>query len=122
MAPVALVVEEDSEQRELASALLEESALDVITCESGEAALAVMQRRNGVVLIFADVRLAGMIDGVDLARLVAHHWPATKVIVTGAPGDRTDGLPVDAAYMHKPWRAIDVLNAAQHVLPRGAAA
>ena len=122
MAPVALIVEEDNELRELASALLEESALDVITCESGEAALSVMQRRNEIVLLFADVRLAGLIDGVDLARLVAHHWPDIKVIVTGASGDRIDGLPVDAAYMRKPWRALDVLNAAQQVLPRRAAA
>src|SRR5262249_61205912 len=51
---VALVVEEDAELRSMASALLAESALDVITCESAEAALSVMQRRSDdVALVFA---------------------------------------------------------------------
>jgi DNA-binding NtrC family response regulator len=119
IAPVALVVEEDAELRQLAAALLEESALDVIACESAEAALSVMQRRSGrIALIFADVRLAGLIDGVDLACLVKVHWPDTKVIVTGAPGDRVDRLPDGAAYMEKPWRGLDVLIAAEPVLSR----
>src|SRR5262245_30436425 len=122
-APVALVVEEDAEQRQLASALLEESALDVITCASAEAALSVMQRRSGeIALVFANVRLPGLIDGVGLACMVASRWPATKVIVTGEPHDRVDGLPIDAAYMPKPWRGLDVLMAAEQVLPREATA
>jgi DNA-binding NtrC family response regulator len=117
-APVALIVEEDPELRRLASALLEESALDVIACESAEAALSVMQRRNGrVVLVFADVDLAGLIDGVDLARLVTMRWPGTKVIVTGASRARADRLPRDTAYVQKPWRGLDVLIAAEQVLP-----
>src|SRR5689334_18643000 len=121
--PVALIVEEDAELRQLASTLLAESALDVITCESAEAALSVMQRRSGgIVLVFSEVRLPGLIDGVDLARLVAAHWPDTKVIVTGEPNDRIDGLPTAAAYVPKPWRALDVLVAAERVLPRQAAA
>ena len=119
---VALVVEEDAELRTIASALLAESALDVITCESGEAALSVMQRRSDdVALVFAEVRLPGLIDGMDLARMVTVHWPDTKVIVTGDPGEPTDRLPDDIAYMEKPWRALDVLMAAEQVLPRAAA-
>src|SRR5262245_63477557 len=85
--PVALIVAVDAELRQLVSALLEESALDVIACESAEAALSVMQRRKGVVLVFANVQLPGLIDGVDLARLVDMHWPETKVIVTGGADD-----------------------------------
>lgn len=121
--PVALIVEEDAELRQLASTLLAESALDVITCESAEAALSVMQRRSdGIVLVFSGVRLPGLIDGVDLARLVAVHWPDIKVIVTGEADDRIDRLPTAAAYMPKPWRALDVLIAAEQVLPRQVAA
>jgi len=120
-APVAVIVEEDAELRQLASALLEESALDVIACESAEAALSVMQRRSGkIALVFAEVRLPGLIDGVDLARLVNTHWPDTKVIVTGDPGASIDRLPTDIAYMEKPWRALDVLIAAEQVLPSAA--
>jgi len=115
--PVALIVEVDPELRQLASTLLAASALDVIACESAEAALSVMQRRDGIVLVFAGVQLPGLIDGVDLARLVDLHWPDTKVIVTGDADDCVGHLPRDAAYVPKPWRALDVLIAAEPVLP-----
>jgi len=59
-ASVALVVEDDAEIRHLAAALLEESELRVIECESAEAALSVMQRlESGIALLFVDIRLPG---------------------------------------------------------------
>jgi DNA-binding NtrC family response regulator len=116
----ALIVEDEPSVRELASALLEESELHVIECESAEAALSVMQRRgDSVALCFIDIRLPGLIDGIDLARLVETHWPQVTVIVTsGDPGQRLDGLPKSAVYMQKPWRALDLLIAAEQVLSR----
>lgn len=118
--PAALIVEDEPSVRELASALLEESELHVIECESAEAALSVLQRRGDTVaLCFIDIRLPGLIDGIDLARLIESYWPHVTVIVTsGDPGGRLDGLPKSAVYMQKPWRALDVLIAAERVLTR----
>jgi DNA-binding NtrC family response regulator len=116
--PLALIVEDDADQRHLAAALIEETDLDVLECESAEAALSVMQRcGERILLVLVDIRLPGIIDGVDLARAVGRHWPHTKVIVTsGDPGDRLGSLPKEAAYMDKPWRALDVLIVAEEVL------
>jgi len=121
-APVALVVEDDDDVRQLASVLLEETELRVVECESAEAALSVLHRLDGAVaLIFIDIRLPGLIDGVDLARLVRAHWPQVDVIVTsGDPGDRIERLPDGVVYLQKPWRALDVLIAAERALPRAA--
>jgi CheY-like chemotaxis protein len=123
-APLALVVEDHAEIRQLAAALFEESEFSVIECESAEAAVSVMQSLGArTALIFIDVRLPGMIDGIDLARVVRTHWPHVEVIVTsGDPGDRLAHLPDGATYMPKPWRALDVLIAAERVLPRHVAA
>ena len=123
-ASTALVVEDDAENRQLAAALLEESELRVIECESAEAALSVMQRMGpSIALVFVDIRLPGLIDGLDLAVLVRTHWPHVNVIVTsGEPGDHLARLPDGAAYMPKPWRALDILIAAERSLPRRAAA
>jgi DNA-binding NtrC family response regulator len=108
---LALVVEDDSHLRSLAVALLSETDLTVVEAESAEAALSFMQHRGGeVALVFADVRLAGLMDGVDLARVVAKLWPCTRVVVTsGYGGDRLKRLPPTATYMPKPWRGLDVL-------------
>jgi DNA-binding response OmpR family regulator len=123
-ASVALVVEDDSEIRHLAAALLEESELKVIECESAEAALSVMQRLGpSIALAFVDIRLPGLIDGLDLACLVRTHWPHVNVIVTsGEPGDHLARLPEGASYMPKPWRALDILIAAERSLPRAVGA
>jgi CheY-like chemotaxis protein len=74
-----LIVEDDAELRSLTVALLEDGELDTIECESAEAALATMLiRGRDVAMIFADVRLRGVMDGIDLAREVKMRWPCLR--------------------------------------------
>jgi CheY-like chemotaxis protein len=114
--PVALVVEDDAAIRNLATAVLEETDLDVIACESAEAAISVLEHSGvTVALLFADVRLPGAMDGVALARAVGRRWPDVRVVVTsGYDESRNDSLPREAVYLQKPWRALDVLVQAEH--------
>lgn len=108
---IALVVEDDPDIRELAAALLEETEFDVVEVESAEAALDCLQERGGeVAMIFADIRLAGMMDGVQLARAACTLWPTIRIVLTsGAGSDRLDELPDCVTFMPKPWRGLDVL-------------
>jgi len=47
-----------------------------------------------VAMIFADVRLRGVMDGIDLAREVKMRWPLLPVILTsGQPRDRRRRTP-----------------------------
>ena len=110
-----LIVEDDTELRQLTAALLEESELDIIECESAEAALATMlMRGQDVSMIFADLRLPGVMDGVDLAREVKMRWPHLTVVLTsGNAGDRLSHLPAGVQYMPKPWQPLNVLLAAE---------
>lgn len=113
--PVALVVEEDDAVRNLATAVLEETDLEVIACSSAEAAISVLERPGvNVALLFADVGLEGQMDGAALARTVAKRWPNVRMVVTsGGTGDRNVSLPRQAVFMPKPWRALDVLVQAE---------
>ncbi|WP_091863297.1 response regulator [Methylobacterium brachiatum] len=111
---LALVVEDDPQIRALAETLLEETELDVVGCDSAEAALAVLQARGGdVALVFADVRLAGEMDGLQLARAVATLWPRARLVVTSGHGIRRPELPSEAVFIAKPWRPFDVLVEAE---------
>jgi CheY-like chemotaxis protein len=112
---MALIVEDDADLRTLSATLLEESELDTIECESAEAALATMLLRGqDVAMIFADIRLPGVMDGVDLAREVKLRWPHLTVVLTsGNPGGRLDQLPHGVQYMPKPWQPLNVLMAAE---------
>ena len=115
---LALIVEDDPDVRALAAVLLEETPLDVVEVESAEAALGCLQERGGeVAMMFADVRLPGEMDGVQLARAACKLWPTVRVVLTsGDPGAGADDLPESVTFMPKPWRGLDVLVQAEKAI------
>jgi DNA-binding NtrC family response regulator len=83
-----------------------------------DAALAIMLiGGREVAMIFADVRLLGVMDGVDLAWEVKLRWPLLPVILTsGHPLKLVDDLPPGVNYMPKPWQPLSLVVAAQEAL------
>jgi DNA-binding NtrC family response regulator len=108
---IALVVEADREERALVSTLLEESEMQVIECDSAEAALAVVERKGDqMAMVFTEVGLAGLMDGVELAQnLDAHHPEVSVVVISAERTRRVDDLPDNVVYLAAPWRPLDVL-------------
>lgn len=104
-----LVVEDDDTQRKLVCCVLEESELLIVECETADEALAVMERQGKhVAVLFTDVAVPGVRDGIDLAHEVAQRWPDTEIIVTsGRLPERA--LPGKAIFLPKPWRVRDLL-------------
>ena len=113
-----LIVEDDLDLRRLTTTLLEDEQLETIECESAEAALAIMlMRGRDIAMIFADVRLPGAMDGIDLAWEVRLRWPLLPVVLTsGHPCDRAGDLPAGVDYMPKPWRPLNLLIVAEEAL------
>jgi DNA-binding NtrC family response regulator len=108
----ALVVEDDVDQRELVSALLEECDMAVIQCESAESAEVVLERVGGdLSMIFTDLNLAGQMSGAELAEIAKGRFPDLTVIVTS--GSEAPALPAGAMFMQKPWRALEILREAE---------
>jgi CheY-like chemotaxis protein len=110
--PVALVVEEDDDQRAMAAILLEETELEVIECTTAEAALAAMETtaNDRIAMAFINVRLPGKMDGVEFAQIVKSERPEIEVIVTSRrPGKRIKDLPDGTVYMAKPWLPLELL-------------
>jgi len=114
---IALIVEDDQDLLELTAMLLQEGGFDTIECQSAEAALAVMLLRSqDVTMVFADIRLSGAMDGVDLACELKMRWPQLKIMLTsGNSGERLAHLPFGVEYMAKPWQPLNVLMAAERV-------
>ena len=112
---VVLIVEDDRELRKLVVDVFEETSLEIVECESAEAALAVMLiRGEEVVLILSDIRLSGAMDGVDFAREAKIRWPHLSIIVTsGNAGKRITQLPPGIIYMPKPWNPSVILKLAE---------
>jgi CheY-like chemotaxis protein len=112
---IALIVEDDHDLLQLTAMLLQESGFDTVECESAEAALAIMLLGGqDVTMVFADIRLSGVMDGVDLAHELKMRWPHLNIILSsGNVGERLAHLPPGVEYMAKPWRPLNVLMAAE---------
>ena len=111
----ALIVEDDPMQREMICLLLEESDVDVIECESAEAAELVLENTgDSVMLMMTGVHLAGNMTGVELAHIARKYHPAIGVIVTsGRPLPQE--LPDGAQFWSKPWAPLDVIREAERM-------
>ena len=109
----ALVVEDDPMQREMICLLLEESDMDVIECESAEAAELVLEEAGAsLVLMMTEVQLAGHKSGVDLAHVAKKFNPDMDVIVTSGIPLR-QALPDGTIFWRKPWAPLDVIREAE---------
>ncbi len=117
MRSVALVVDDDADERSLAAAILEETDLRVVETSSGEQALDYLRAGAGeVVFLFTATRLPCLMSGVDLARNVQSNWPWIRVIVTSGPSSgqhELSELPREVRGMPKPWNVLDVLIEAE---------
>lgn len=109
----ALVVEDDPMQREMICLLLEESEMDVIECESAEAAELVLEEAGAnLVMLMTDVNLAGHMNGVELAYVARKFNPDIDVIVTSGKPLR-QALPDGVKFWSKPWTPLDVIREAE---------
>jgi two-component system, cell cycle response regulator CpdR len=109
----ALIVEDDPMQREMICLLLEESDIDVIECESAEAAELVLEEAGAnLVMLMTDVQLAGLKSGVELAHAARKLNPDIDVIVTSGNPLRQK-LPDGAQFWPKPWAPLDVIREAE---------
>ena len=90
----AIVVEDDTIQRDMIALLLKEGHFDVIQCEDGEtAALAIKMRHQS--LLVTDVKLTGRMNGIELAQWALDCDPGVRVLVISGlapPSDLPDGV------------------------------
>jgi len=113
--PLALVVEDDDWQRAMLSTLIEESDMEVLECDSAEAAVSVLDRiGDSVCFLFTDVKLAGTMSGAALAAKAKDRFPHIDVVVTSS--SLPPELPGDAKFMPKPWLPLDVLREVQRAI------
>ena len=108
---LALVVEDDQFQREILSDLLRDEHMEVIACDSAEAAEVVLAEvGTSLRLLVTDVELAGHQNGLELAGGAKQHFPALNVVIVS--GQDNLPLPPDVHFLRKPWQPLDLLREA----------
>jgi two-component system, response regulator PdtaR len=112
-----LVVEDEPILRSLAVEILADGGYEPLEAGSGEEALEILRERwPEVCLVFTDVNMAGEIDGLRLAQVVASSWPSISILITSGRGaPRQEEMPSNASFTPKPWRRSMLVDRVEEV-------
>ena len=100
--PVVLIVEDEALIRIDAIDAIEAAGFDVIEAADAAQAIAILEQRSDIGLIFTDVQMPGSMDGLKLAHFVKDRWPPIKIVNVRPcknqrePPARRQPLPVQA--------------------------
>ena len=104
-----LVVEDNPLSRATAVSMFEALGYSVFDAYNGQHALALLEARPEISLLFVDVRMPGM-TGPELSQIVRKRRPDMKIVLTsGYVGE--EAVPSGLAFVPKPWRVEQVAKA-----------
>jgi PAS domain S-box-containing protein len=116
-----LVVEDNSDVREIVTKRLSVLGYTVYAVENGAAAIDYLKGTNAVNLVFSDVVMPGGISGYDLARWIRSHGPDVRVLLTsgftgGLDLERAEDSLADTAILKKPYALPELARAVREAL------
>lgn len=108
--PTVLMVEDDTLIRDTVSDELTDAGFDVIQVGSADQAIAILEVRQDIHLVFTDIDMPGSMDGLKLAAAVRERWPPVHIIITTGKS-RPMTIPVNAMFIPKPYLTHNVVTA-----------
>ncbi len=116
------VVEDDADVRQLAVNMLQSLGYVAVEATDADSALATLDRRPGIALLFTDVVLPGGTNGAELAREARKRHPGPKVPYTSGYTDNAiihkGALDEDAEIIGKPFRKAALARKIRGILDR----
>jgi two-component system, response regulator PdtaR len=102
--PVVLVVEDEFLLRMNAIEMIEEAGFEVVEACNADDAIAILESRSDIRVVFTDIQMPGSMDGLKLAASVRNRWPPIKIIATsGFSVIREGDLPKGGVFLPKPY-------------------
>ena len=107
--PVVLIVEDDLLIRLHAAELIEDAEFDVVEASNADEAIAILETRSDIAVLFTDIQMPGSMDGLKLAAAVKGRWPPVKIVATsGLANVRSDDLPEGGRFLPKPCNPVQL--------------
>lgn len=97
-----LVVDDESLLRALAIEVFEERGFEVLEAANGEEALAVLETRADVSILFSDVNMPGL-SGLDLAAQVHQARPHVRIVLTSGKTEPRGDEAAPLVFVRKPY-------------------
>jgi CheY-like chemotaxis protein len=103
---VVLVVEDEMLLRMRAVEMVEEAGFTSVEAVDADQAVAILESRSDIALLFTDIQMPGSMDGLKLAHAVRKRWPPIKIILVSGQLKLADlELPADSRFFGKPLEA-----------------
>jgi two-component system, response regulator PdtaR len=110
LSPVILIVEDELLIRMDSAEAIENAGFEVIQADNADDAIAILEARTEIRVVFTDIQMPGSMDGLKLARIVRDRWPPIKIVATsGFVRVEDDDLPAGSVFLPKPYRGAEVV-------------
>ena len=112
-----LVVEDEMVLRMRAVDLVEDAGFTAVEAVSADEALAILESRSDISLLFSDIQMPGSMDGLQLAHAVYERWPQLKIIlVSGQLKLSSAEIPRDSRFFGKPLVSAQMITEMQDMI------
>jgi two-component system, response regulator PdtaR len=108
--PTVLVVEDEPLIRDMVIEELILAGFDVVQVRNADEAIATLEARLDIHLVFTDIDMPGSMDGLKLAAAVRDRWPPINIIITTGKV-RPLAIPVNPLFIPKPYLGSNVVAA-----------
>jgi CheY-like chemotaxis protein len=89
---------------------IEHAGFEVIQAANADEAIAILNARPDIHVVFTDIQMPGSMDGLRLARFVRNRWPPIKIVATSGQVVASAGdLPAGSVFLPKPYRGAEVV-------------
>lgn len=120
---LVLLVEDDSDTREVMALLLDAAGYRVLTARDAKAGIQLMDEQPGIDVIVTDVNIGGGQDGISMTEELRRRGSnAAVVVISGDPEASTDRLGPTATFLPKPYDRKALLAAIADARARNARA
>jgi CheY-like chemotaxis protein len=119
--PNVLVVEDEMVLRMRAVDIVEDAGFTSIEAVNADEAIAILESRSDIDLLFTDIQMPGSMDGLKLAHAVHDRWPAIKIILVSGQLNPSDAeRPADSRFFGKPLGVGKMIVELQAMVGEGA--
>jgi CheY-like chemotaxis protein len=118
---VVLIVEDELLIRLNAVEMIEEAGFEVVEAASADEAIAILEGRLDITVVFTDIQMPGSMDGLKLAAAVRDRWPPIRIVATsGRVNLRPGDLPEGGRFLQKPYSPAEITKTLRDLIaPRG---
>jgi CheY-like chemotaxis protein len=109
--PVVLVVEDEPLIRMDAVGMIGEAGYEVVEASGADEAIACLEARSDIRVVFTDIEMPGSMDGLKLVHAIRKRWPPiVPILASGRVTPLASEMPSDTVFLPKPYREARLLD------------